>query len=474
MLGARMGTLHVARRRWGAALLAALLALFVTACRAPPSPAPSAIAPTRDVVIVGGYVMTMDPARGDVAEADVLVRDGRIVAVGRDLPAGGARRIDARGMIVLPGFVDTHSHLWVTTMRGQFRNAAGKFFPVSSRLAAAMTPEDVYVAMLTGALEQLDGGTTTVADFFDNVRTPAHGLAGHRALVEAGGRAVMYFGGPDKTTTQSIDLEQLRALAQGQGSGARVRVGLGWRLPRQLDDEHNWAMRDRELATARELGLPVQVHVSGQPGPMFDALIARRYLSAAVSVVHATDATEAQLQALRDAGASLALTPISEHRVGYGLTRIDHFHAIERLGLGIDGNSLAGSADMFETMRLAALTWSGQQRDEAAPDPRALLDLATRRGAHALGLGDEVGVLAPGRRADLQVIDLAALNLAGFAGGDPAALLVYSAKPANVRTVLVDGRVVKEDGRLVGVELASVLARAGASAAELVRRAQPR
>jgi 5-methylthioadenosine/S-adenosylhomocysteine deaminase len=76
------------------------------------------------------------------------------VAVGRKLDAGNARRIDARGQIVLPGIVDTHNHLYVTTMRGQFRNRAGKLFPVSAKLAAAMTPEDTYNAMYLGAVER--------------------------------------------------------------------------------------------------------------------------------------------------------------------------------------------------------------------------------------------------------------------------------------------------------------------------------
>jgi len=422
------------------------------------------------LLVQGGYVMTMDPALGDIDGGEVLIRDDRIVAVGRDLDAGDARRIDARGQIVLPGFVDTHSHLYVTTMRGQFRNRDGQFFPVSSRLAAGMTPEDIRLAMHLGALELLQGGITTTADFFDNILTPAHGEAGLQALEVSGIRAVMNYGGPDKTTRQPIDLAQLRDLAKRQTPDARVRIGLAWRLPRNRQDADNWAMRQHEYDTARTLRLPIQVHVSGEAGPMFDALIQRGYLFPGLVVVHASDASPEQLQALQQAGASLALTPLSEQRVGYGLTRLDRFAVVSRQGLGIDGNALAGSADMFATLRLAALTWSGAARDEQAPDPHALLELATRRGAEAVGLGDEVGTLAPGKRADLQIIDLAAPNLGGFGGGDPAALLVYSARPENVRTVLVDGRLLKQDGQLTGVDMADLLERARRSAQDLLQR----
>ncbi|ALM87026.1 hydrolase [Bordetella sp. N] len=415
----------------------------------------------------------MDPDLGDIENGDVLIRAGRIAAVGRGLKAEGVRRIDAHGMVVLPGFVDAHTHLYVTTMRGQFRNANGQFFPVSSRLARAMQPNDVRVAMYTGALELLQSGVTTTGDFFDNVLTKEHGQAGLDGLNAAGIRAILYLGGPDKTTQHPIDLTQLAELAHKQGADARVQIGLAWRLPRNREDAANWAMRQKEYDTARQLALPIQVHVSGEPGPMFDALIQRGYLYPDLTVVHATDATPAQLQALEKAGASAVLTPVSEHRVGYGLTRLDHFLSVGRLGLGLDGNALAGSADMFSTLRLAALTWSGATRDEKAPDPRQLLQLATRGGAQAMGLQKEIGTLAPGKRADLQIVDLAALNFSGYGGGDPAALLVYSAHPENVRTVLVDGRPVKEDGRLVGVDAADVVEQANASARALLDRAPP-
>lgn len=337
-----------------------------------------------------------------------------------------------------------------------------------------MTPDDVRIAMHVGALELLDGGITTTGDFFDNVRSPAHGEAGLQALDAAGIRAVLYYGGPDKSTRHPIDVEHLSALVATRGAEARVRMGLAWRLPRDRDDADNWAMRMHERDTARALGLPVQVHVSVEPGPIFDALIARDLLAPDLSLVHATDATPAQLQALETAGGALSLTPISEHRVGYGPTRIDHFAAVRRQGLGIDGNALAGRGDMFATMRLAALTWSGEARDETVVDPRALLDLATRRGADALGLGAVTGTLVPGKRADLQVIAADSLQMAGFGGGDPAALLVYSASPADVRTVIVDGVLLKADGALVDVDLPQLREAAQQSARALLERAAPR
>ncbi len=431
--------------------------------------ASSAIAADDRVLIKNGYVMTMNAQDKDWPDADVLIEDRRIVAVGANLPSQGAQVIDAQGGYVLPGFVDAHNHLWVTTLRGQFRNAQGKFFPTSNRLAQAMQPDDIKIAMYSGALELLNGGVTTTGDFFDNIRGPAWGEAGFQALQNAGIRAIMYYGGPDKTTQKPIDLTHLRQLAQRHD--ALVSVGLAWRLPRNLQDANNWQMRDAELKLAREQRLPIQVHVSGDHDAMYNALIQRKMLGADMAVIHATDATEQQLQATKAANASVVITPVSEQRVGYGLTRIDHFNALPRLGLGLDGNALAGSADMFATLRLAALTQSGALRDESAPDARQLLRSATRGGAQALGLVDKVGSIEVGKQADLQIIQPNSLAMSGFGGGDPAALLVYSAQPENVVTVLVDGRVVKLNGKLQDVDVAEVMQQARDSARGLVQRA---
>lgn len=421
-----------------------------------------------DILIKNGYVMPLKPGSTDQPDSDILIHQNRIVAIGKNFPTEGRKVIDARGKFVLPGFVDTHSHLWVTTMRGQFRNQDGKFFPVSNQLGARMQPEDIYSAMYSGAVELLSGGITSSGDFFDNIKGPEWGDAGFKALKDSGIRAVMYYGGPDKTTKHPIDIAHLLRLSQQIKPGDRVTLGLGWRVPRELNDERNWAMRDSEFNAAQQHKLPIQVHVSGDAQAMFTALIDRNYLNPSVTVVHATDATQQQLTALEKSGGSLALTPISEQRVGYGLTRTDHFSAISRKGFGIDGNALAGSGDMFATLRLAALTLSGASKDETRPDPRKLLEMATWHGADTLGLLAEIGSLEQGKKADIQIIDPNALNMSGFAGGDPAALIVYSARPENVTTVIVDGNIVKQDGVMQQSNLHSLIRQANESAKRLL------
>ncbi|WP_409076510.1 amidohydrolase family protein (plasmid) [Pantoea sp. C3] len=421
-----------------------------------------------DILIKNGYIMPLKPGSKDLPDHDILIHEGQIAAVGTHLPAAGRKVINARGKFVLPGFVDTHSHLWVTTMRGQFRNRDGKFFPVSNQLGARMQPDDIYIAMYSGAVELLSGGITSSGDFFDNIKGPAWGDVGLKALKDSGIRAVMYYGGPDKTTKSPIDMDHLLSLAQQQKPDDRVKLGLGWRLPRELKDEQNWAMRQKEFRLAKQHNLPVQVHVSGDADAMFNALIKRNFLNSSLTVVHATDATQQQLIALKKSGGSLALTPISEQRVGYGLTRLDHFSTLTRKGLGIDGNALAGSGDMFATLRLAALTLSGATKDETQPDARQLLELATWHGADTLGLSAVTGSLEQGKRADIQIIDPDALNMSGFGGGDPAALILYSARPENVTTVIVDGHIIKQDGHMQNPDEGLLKRKANESARRLL------
>ena len=427
-------------------------------------------APDHKLLIRQGYLLPMTVNGEDQPSTDILVRNNQIVKIGENLVAPDAKVIDARGKYVMPGFVDAHNHLWVTTMRGQFRNNQGKFFPVSNTLAKGMQPDDIWQAMYSGSLELLQSGVTTTGDFFDNIRGPAWGDAGFRALQKSGIRAIMYYGGPDKTTKNMIDLTHLAELQKQ--STDRIQLGLGWRIPRDLSSQQNWAMRDKEYRFAVQHKLPIQVHVSGDVRAMFDALIDRQYLSTSLTVVHASDALPQQLSALQKTGGGLVLTPISEQRVGYGLTLLNHFKGVEKQGLGIDGNALSGSANMFETLRTAALTESGEAKDETLPDPRALLALATRRSAESIGLGNITGTLEEGKRADIQIINPNTLNMAGFGGGDPTALIVYSAQPENVETVIVDGQIIKADGKLQDVNLEEQLRATNASAKRLLEQSE--
>lgn len=427
----------------------------------------------RSLLIHDAHVMTMDPERGDIAGADVLIRGGRIEKIGENLTHDGAERIDGTDMLLLPGLIDTHNHLWLTAMRGQFQNTPETaYFPLKKHLARHYRPEDIRIGTLLGATETLAGGVTTTVDFFHNLRSPEHFEAALQGLRQSGIRARLLYGSHDDLPAEEpIDLEHLRAVAgnwQQMAPEGLVTLGLGWRGVGDGAEEIVARGRD-EVAVARSLRLPISVHSGGERN---DALLASGLLGEDVQLIHATGASDRQVAAFQETGASLSLTPITEHRVGYGLTLLSHYEPIDRIGLGIDGPALAGTADLFANMRLLALTETGAKQDPAAVEPRRLLDLVTLEAARSIGMDGEIGSITPGKRADLILIATDALNML-HPPQDPAALVVYSAQPENIDTVIVNGEIVKRDGTMLGVDIVKLVEQAGRSATDILGRAGP-
>jgi 5-methylthioadenosine/S-adenosylhomocysteine deaminase len=431
------------------------------------------------LLIRGGYVITMDPAAGDIPGGDVLVSRGMIAAVGAGLTApAGATELDATGMIVAPGLVDTHWHLWNTLLRGMSEGGPG-YFRLCRSLGPAFGAEDVYQGTLLGCAEAISSGITTVHDWCHNLRTPAHAEAGLRALAQAGLRGRFSYGYPAAHRgDQAMDLAGLRRLHAdwaGRGADGLLSLGMAWRGPGGSDPAMRVpaAIYRPEIDTARELGIPVTVHAcgpraaAGQIGMLADGGL----LGPDLQVVHANWATEAEIGRLAAAGGPVTISPWSEILVGYGPPRTRELLAAGiPVGLSVDTTALTGNADMFAIMKLTQGLANAAAEDEFALTARRTLALATIDGARSLGLAEVTGSLAPGKRADLIVVSAAGPNLGMVT--DPAQLLVTAAQPGNVDTVIADGRVLKQGGALTTLDaerigrdarraLDGVIARAG-------------
>jgi cytosine/adenosine deaminase-related metal-dependent hydrolase len=444
---------------------------------------------SEDVIIRSGYVVTMDPALGDLPEGDVLVTGGRIAAVGAGLDAAGARELDARGMIVAPGLVDTHWHLWNTLLRSMSGGMPGEdrpagYFSVSLGLGQAFTDQDNYQGTLLACAEAINSGITTVHDWSHNVRGPAHAEAELRALAEAGLRARYSYGySAGHPNDQAMDTGGLRALHRDwpawNGPGAPGRAGLltlGMAC-RGLGGS-NPAMRvppgvyQREMAAARDLGLPVTVHASGPPAAagQIAALAADGLLGPDLQVVHANSATPAEIAQLAEAGCAVSLSPFSELLIGYGLPQTAALLAAGiPVGLSVDTTALTGNADMFAIMKLTQGLINATAHEEFACTARQALALGTIGGARSLGLDGVTGSLTPGKRADLILVDTGHPNLGVLT--DPAGLLVSAAQPANVDTVLADGQILKRGGALVTLDSERISAQAREALARVRARA---
>jgi len=259
-----------------------------------------AVTQPREFLILNAYVLTMDAALGDIAGGDVHVRNGAVAAVGRGLQAPGAEIIDGAGMLVLPGFVETHWHMWGTLLRSLSgdRQEHG-YFPTSRTVGTFYTADDMYVSGRLSAAEAVSSGITFVHDWCHNVRSPAHAEAALRALTEVGIRARFSYGSPTGASNDvTIDLADLERLKRGwneHANGGLLTLGLAWRGAASAS-----TLRDYEVA--KGLALPISVHANNYQSSAggIQQLADRGLLSRGMQVIHAVWCTPAEIRALAD------------------------------------------------------------------------------------------------------------------------------------------------------------------------------
>ena len=437
-----------------------------------------AVLPARDeFVIRNAYVMTMDAATGDFADADVHVKNGAIVAVGRNLEAGSAILIDGRGMIVLPGLVETHWHMWnslLRSMAGDKRELG--YFPTTLALGKAYLPSDMYQGTRLAAAEALNGGITFVHDWCHNIRSPQYAEEDLRALRESGIRARFSYGTaqghPPDQTVDLADLERVWRSWASYSNGGLLSLGLAWRgVSTGATGGVSAAAYKRDFDAARRLPIPISVHANNRKGSDAIALLAReKFLGKDVQVIHATWVSPEEIRALAENGSPVSLSPHTELRIGFGFPPTGELLAAGvTVGLSVDTTELSGNADMFAIMKAIQNVENARALSEFKLPARRVLELATIEGARSMGMDARIGSLAPGKRADLIMVNTRDVNLAVFS--EPAHMLVEAAQPSNVDTVMVDGRILKRGGRLTSIDTGQMASEAQAALAALRKRA---
>ncbi|MCI3270519.1 amidohydrolase family protein [Streptomyces cylindrosporus] len=421
---------------------------------------------TDRTLLRAGHVVSMDPAVGDLPRGDVLIEDGKIAAVRPEISAD-AEVLDMTGRIVIPGFVDTHRHTWEASIRGVAPDATldDYFVDILDTFAPLYTPEDVYAANLAGALECLDAGITTLVDWSHINNTPEHPDAAIQALGETGIRAQYAYGSANtsladywfesKIAIPGDDVRRIRAKYFASDDGL-LTMALATRGPGFCVNDVVTA----EWALARELGIPITVHVAmgrlaGRFG-MVKQLGDLGLLGPDTTYIHCCHLSEEEWRMVADSGGTVSIAPQVETQMGHGWPPV--MKAIEhglRPSLSIDVVTTV-PGDMFTQIRAAfgaerarvnAECW---QADVPVPETmltaRRMLEIATVNGAHVAGLEHRTGSLTPGKRADVVALDATALNVAPV--HDAAAAVTLSADVSNVETVIVDGVVRKRDGKL--------------------------
>lgn len=435
------------------------------------------------LLIRDATIVTMNDAL-DVIEGDVFIEERRIQAVGDVGDVRPDRVINASGSYLLPGFIQTHIHLCQTLFRGYADDLAlldwlkQRIWPME----AAHTPASLAAAARLAAAELLLGGTTCVL----TMETVHDTDAVFDAVEPLGLRAVIGKCMMDadhsvparliERTARSID-ESLALAARwdGQANG-RLRVAFAPRFALSCTRE----LLEAVGALSRDRGLLVHTHASenrdevaivrSQTGRQnvgyFDEI---GLASQRLCLAHCVWVDDAERALLAEHDVKVLHCPGSNLKLASGIAPVTEMRARGIcVSLGADGAACNNQLDMFAEMRLAAGLQAVRRGPGAlgAPD---VLRMATREGARALGLDAEIGSIEVGKRADLILIDRDRPNLA--TGPDPISAVVYAARPADVRTTIVDGDVVVDDFRLLRADVEAIVAVARVEAAALASRA---
>jgi cytosine/adenosine deaminase-related metal-dependent hydrolase/ribose/xylose/arabinose/galactoside ABC-type transport system permease subunit len=416
------------------------------------------VTPTGRKLIKGGIVLSLDPNVGDFTTGDVLIEDDKIVGVGNDLANGEAEVIDASGMIVMPGFVDSHRHIW----EGILRNI-GTDVPLEGRvsyisfilrtLAPVYRPEDVYAGNLVSAMGAIDAGVTTLLDWSHIQVSPAHTDAGIQALEDSGLRAVFAYGFPwwGKREERQPSWFVRAASEHFSSKDQMLTLALAAPGPEFVDFE---VARDH-WKLAREADARITAHVGvGTYG--LDSKIQRfgeaGLLGPDTTYIHCTSLNDTEIQMIVDTGGTVSLASPVEMMMGHGMPPIQKFlDRGLRPSLSVDVETNVPS-DMFNQMRnvLALQRALASPEGKPAVSTREVLEWATAEGARANGLESKVGSLTPGKQADLIMLRTDRINVTPL--NDPATAVVAGMDTGNVDTVLINGRVMKRNGKLEHVD----------------------
>ncbi|MDP9877778.1 cytosine/adenosine deaminase-related metal-dependent hydrolase [Variovorax boronicumulans] len=428
-------------------------------------------------LLAGGWILSMDPAIGDLRRGDVLIEGEHIVAVAPHIETEAAERIDAQRMIVMPGFIDTHRHTWQTCVRHRYADIDPQiyFAEMLGAKGAAFRTEDVYAGTLLGAVSALDSGTTTMLDWSHVQNTPEHADAAILALRDAGIRGVFAHGWPlveghawmfDSERGHPQDIRRLRS-QYFSSDDQLLTLAMAGRGP-EMARREVWL---QDLRLARELDIRSTIHMGAYARNAPVRAIAQMHqagvLGDDLTFVHCCFCGDDELAMMADAGVTASLGVHCElNAQGIGDIPFDRLLAAGiRPSLSGDTETKC-AGDMFTQMRHAFAhyrSWMGGGHSKSANAPatltlRDVLEFGTIAGAKATGLAHKTGSLTPGKQADLILVRQDDLNLTPVS--DAVGAIVLAAHPGNVDSVYVAGRAVKRDGRMLHIDVDALRARA--------------
>ncbi len=430
-----------------------------------------------DLLIHNAHVLQVS-LQGDVRvlrDHDVAIEGNRIGAVepsGGIEPSHAREIIEANGMVAMPGLINTHAHVPMVIFRGLAEDVSlEKWFneymwPLESNLQE----EDVYWGMLLGLAEMIEAGVTSVADHYFYMDQAA------RAVEEAGTRAALAWAVFGNQGQPMLD-RTAQFVERWQGAaGGRITTWLAPHAPYTCDDDFLRASARR----ARELEVGIHIHVAETMAQTQASLEKRGItpicvlkktgvLEQPTILAHAVGATPADIQNLTNYPAGVAHAPKTYLKLAMGTAPLITLHqAGVPVGLATDGAVSSNTLDIWESMRLMAMT---QKQAQASPEVMTIaqvLQIATRGSAQVIGLADQIGAIEPGYMADLILVDVSGLHVQPL--HSITASLIYATRASDVQTVIVDGKVIMRDRQLLTLNKSEIIDQVNQAMNRLARR----
>jgi 5-methylthioadenosine/S-adenosylhomocysteine deaminase len=413
-------------------------------------------------VIRNAWIVTQD-AKRTVLKGDVVVDGEKIASVGPEYTGYADREIDASGDIVMPGMINTHTHVAMSVMKGvvddlTFTDFLDKVFKID----ADRTDADLDIGTKLGCMEMMRGGTTTFVDMYYSEDVVA------KATAQSGIRGVLCWCCLDEQyTTQNGNPLQNCKRFHSQFKGQRKIIpGVGLQGVYVCGEET--CVGAREFSD--EVGAPVNLHLSEtrsevnnhkkatgmRPAEWLSSIgaLSERFIAA-----HSAWLTMNEVRLMGAAGMSVSCCPVSNMKLATGgVAPVPEFlKESVNVSIGTDGNTTNNSLDMFSEMKILGLLQKSSRWDPTVTPAQQLLDFATINGAKAIGMQDLLGSIEPGKYADIAILDGRAANLRPLLPDNIIANIVYSASSLNVKTVLCQGDVVVDGGKVQTLDTEAVV-----------------